>query len=36
MIVVMNRFKVSPGREADFEEAFKGRAKLIDTMEGFV
>lgn len=36
MILVMNRFSVTPGREADFEEAFKGRAKLIDQMPGFM
>ncbi|MCF6228451.1 MAG: antibiotic biosynthesis monooxygenase [Planctomycetes bacterium] len=36
MILVMNRFSVTPGREADFEEAFKGRAKLIDKMPGFI
>ncbi|MHC4840334.1 MAG: antibiotic biosynthesis monooxygenase family protein [Planctomycetota bacterium] len=32
----MNRFSVTPGREADFEEAFKDRRRLIDGMEGFI
>ncbi|MCC6464280.1 MAG: antibiotic biosynthesis monooxygenase [Planctomycetes bacterium] len=36
MIIVMNRFRVTPGREVDFEEAFKGRARLIDGMPGFL
>jgi len=36
MIIVMNRFKVTVGREADFEEAFKGRAGLIESMPGFM
>lgn len=36
MILVMNRFKVTPGREADFIEAFKGRARMIDDMPGFL
>ncbi|MCB9894602.1 MAG: antibiotic biosynthesis monooxygenase [Planctomycetes bacterium] len=36
MILVMNRFTVTPGREKDFEEAFKGRAKLVETLPGFM
>lgn len=36
MIIVMNRFSVTPGREADFEAAFKDRARLVDTMPGFL
>ena len=36
MILVMNRFTVTPGRELDFEEAFKGRAKLVETLPGFM
>ncbi|MCG3182469.1 MAG: Heme-degrading monooxygenase HmoB [Planctomycetes bacterium] len=36
MFLVMNRFRVTPGREADFEEAFKGRARLVDQMPGFM
>jgi heme-degrading monooxygenase HmoA len=36
MILVMNRFNVTPGREKDFEEAFKGRAKLVETLPGFM
>ena len=36
MIVVMNRFTVTTGREKDFEEAFKARAGLIDSAPGFL
>jgi heme oxygenase (mycobilin-producing) len=36
MILVMNRFSVTPGREQDFEQAFRDRAKLIDQMPGFL
>lgn len=36
MFIVMNRFTVTPGREADFMEAFTGRARLVDTMPGFL
>ena len=36
MILVCNRFKVTPGREDDFVEAFKGREGLIDGMPGFL
>lgn len=36
MILVMNRFNVTPGREDDFEEAFRNRAGLIDGMPGFM
>lgn len=32
----MNRFSVTDGRETDFEEAFKGRARMIDGMPGFI
>ncbi|MCC7508404.1 MAG: antibiotic biosynthesis monooxygenase [Planctomycetes bacterium] len=36
MIIVMNRFSVTPGREADFEAAFRDRAKLVDQQPGFL
>ena len=36
MIIVMNRFQVTTGREHDFEEAFKNRAGLIDGLPGFL
>lgn len=36
MFIVMNRFTVTPGREADFIESFKGRARLVDSMPGFL
>ena len=36
MILVMNRFTVTPGREKDFEEAFMGRAKLVESLPGFM
>ncbi len=36
MFIVMNRFKVTPGREQDFVEAFTGRAKAIDGVPGFL
>jgi len=32
----MNRFKVTPGREQDFEEAFKDRAGLVEKLPGFM
>jgi heme-degrading monooxygenase HmoA len=36
MFIVMNRFQVAPGREADFEQAFRERRRLVDGMPGFV
>ncbi len=36
MFIVMNRFKVTPGREQDFVSAFSGRAKAIDGVPGFL
>jgi len=36
MFIVMNRFSVTPGREADFEAAFRDRKRLVDGMPGFV
>ncbi len=36
MIVVQNRIFVTPGREAEFEARFAGRAHLVDTAPGFI
>ena len=36
MIVVSNRIQVAKGRERDFEKRFEGRARLVETMPGFV
>ncbi len=36
MIVVQNRIFVSPGREAEFEARFAGRAHLVEAAPGFV
>jgi heme-degrading monooxygenase HmoA len=35
MVVVANRFKVTPGYEAMFEERFLQRAHLVEGMPGF-
>ncbi len=35
MIVVTNRLQVAKGFEAEFEERFKNRARLIDKTPGF-
>lgn len=36
MFIVMNCFNVTPGREQDFVEAFKGRAGAVDGVPGFL
>lgn len=36
MIVVSNRIQVSKGQEGAFEQRFQGRARLVETMPGFV
>ena len=36
MFIAMNRFKVTKGREADFEEVWKSRDSHLDSVEGFV
>lgn len=36
MFVAMNRFKVSPGGEAAFEEVWRNRRSRLEEMEGFV
>jgi heme-degrading monooxygenase HmoA len=36
MFLAMNRFKVLPGSEADFEEVWRQRESRLDEMPGFV
>jgi heme oxygenase (mycobilin-producing) len=36
MIVVSNRIQVAKGHELDFEKRFEGRARLVETMPGFI
>ena len=36
MFIAMNRFKVTKGREADFEEVWKSRDSHLDSVDGFV
>lgn len=36
MFVAMNRFTINPGREADFEAAWKTRESYLATVPGFV
>ena len=36
MIVVSNRIQVAKGHEQEFEKRFEGRARLVETMPGFV
>lgn len=36
MFVAMNRFRVLPGSEADFEDVWRSRKSRLDEMEGFV
>ena len=35
MYVAMNRFKVSRGREEEFEEVWRSRDSYLDAVEGF-
>lgn len=35
MFIAMNRFRVVKGREAEFEEVWRGRAGRLDEMDGF-
>jgi heme-degrading monooxygenase HmoA len=35
MFIAMNRFKIAPGREADFEEVWKQRESFLDGVPGF-
>ena len=36
MFIAMNRFKVAPGREGDFEKIWRERESYLDTMPGFI
>jgi heme oxygenase (mycobilin-producing) len=36
MIIVANRMFVAPEYEEEFEERFRGRARLVDEMPGFI
>ena len=36
MFIAMNRFKVTKGREADFEEVWRSRDSHLDSVDGFV
>jgi heme-degrading monooxygenase HmoA len=36
MIVVSNRIQVTKGQESAFEQRFEGRARLVESMPGFV
>ena len=36
MYVVMNKFKINAGREADFEAAWKSRETHLSDFEGFI
>lgn len=36
MFVAMNRFKVTPGREADFEKQWRDRETYLEGVPGFV
>ncbi len=35
MFIVMNRFLINSGKEADFESAWRGRERHLDEFEGF-
>lgn len=35
MYIAMNRFRVAPGREADFEDVWKARDSRLKEMDGF-
>ena len=36
MYIAMNRFKIVPGREADFEKIWKERDTHLDNVPGFL
>lgn len=36
MYITMNRFRVSPGKEGDFEEMWRRRESYLQEVEGFV
>ncbi len=33
--IAMNRFKIAPGKESDFENIWKNRETFLDTVKGF-
>ena len=35
MFIAMNRFKIAPGHEADFEAVWRQRESYLDTVPGF-
>ncbi len=35
MYVAMNRFRITPGREEDFENIWRGRQSFLDEVAGF-
>ena len=35
MFIAMNRFRIAPGHETDFEELWRGRESYLDTVAGF-
>lgn len=35
MYIAMNRFRIAPGHEQDFETIWKGRQSWLDTVPGF-
>ena len=36
MYIAMNRFRIVPGRETEFEEIWKGRDSHLDSVPGFI
>jgi len=35
MFIAMNRFRIAPGREEDFENIWRGRQSYLDEVAGF-
>ena len=35
MFIAMNRFRITPGRESDFEELWRSRESYLDDVQGF-
>lgn len=35
MYIAMNRFRIAPGREGDFEQLWRDRESHLDAVEGF-
>lgn len=36
MYIAMNRFRIAPGREADFEQIWRARESHLDAVPGFL